>query len=41
MDRFTLVCLASIFVFFMLGVILNYPRKTKSGEKDDKTGGKL
>jgi hypothetical protein len=35
MDRFTLVCLASIFVFFVLGVILNYPRKNKTGTKND------
>jgi hypothetical protein len=35
MDKFTLVCLVSIFFFFILGVILNYPEKNKTGTTSD------
>jgi preprotein translocase subunit SecG len=35
MDRFTLICLVSIFMFFILGLTLNYPWKNKSNKKDD------
>jgi preprotein translocase subunit SecG len=35
MDKFTLICLAAFFVFFILGVLLNYPRKNGTGTKDN------